>query len=133
MTQWAPWQRLLIHTVLTAVFLTMVGWFLVQLAAIALNQNHLSAPPTVPEDHLPSQDSEDRHSPQDLLAVLQWQLPLRLAVLGAVLVLLGEGLLILVRRSSSRPARPQEASRSISTASASRPPVESPTSSSLPS
>lgn len=133
MTQRALWQRLLIHTILTAVLLALVGWFLVQLAAIALNQNHLSGPPAVSEDHLPSQDPQDRHSPQDLLAALQWQLPLRLAVLGVVLVLLGEGLLILFRRSSSCPARPQQASRSISSASASRPPAESPTSSSLPS
>lgn len=133
MTQRAPWPGLLIHTALTAVFLAMVGWFLVQLAAIALNQNPLPGPPAVPKDHLPPQDLEDRHSPQDLVAALQWQLPLRLAVLGALLVLLGEGLLILVRRSFSRLDSPQASPRSFSADPVSRPPAESTSSSSLPS
>lgn len=124
MTQRALWQRLLIHTILTAVFLAVVGWSLVQLAVIALNQNPLPSPPAVPEEHLSS---------QDLLTTLRWQLPLRLAGFGALLVLLGEGLLILVRRSSSHPASPQESLRSPSVAPALRPPAEPPTSSPLPS
>ncbi len=98
-----PLQRILCHTLLTVVFLATLGWFLVQLAALAWNPYSLPPSAVAAEDPLPQ---------EDMIATLQWQLPLRLAVLGAVLVLIGEGLLIVLRRSLSHSATPQKSSSS---------------------
>jgi hypothetical protein len=112
MSHLTPGQRLLCHTLLTVIFLAALGWFLVQLAALALHQNPLPASPDTPEDQLPQ---------QELLATLQWQLPLRLAGLGALVVLIGEGLLIVVRRSLSQTAAHRKSTCSTTGVSSSYP------------
>ena len=103
MSRLTPFQRILCHTLVTVVFLATLGWFLVQLASLAWNPNPLPPSHVAAEDPIPQ---------QDIFATLQWQLPLRLAVLGALLVLIGEGLLMALRRSLSHTAIPQKSSSS---------------------
>lgn len=97
----ASWQRqtrrLLAHLVLTVVVLAMLGFLLAQLATSGMS--HVLA---VGYGSAGADGSEEVALSIEQLAALRWQLPLRLAAMGVVLVLLGEGLLLLLRREQSK-------------------------------
>jgi ABC-type antimicrobial peptide transport system permease subunit len=99
-------RRMLLHSLVVAILLALLGFLLAQLALWGLSQTMIVAPPTPPDAVEQTGASAAEH-----LSAMQWQLPWRLAGLGVLLVVLGEGGLLLIRRMTRPGSAHQQQNR----------------------
>ncbi|MCS7023040.1 MAG: hypothetical protein NZU63_14580 [Gemmataceae bacterium] len=121
-----PLQRMVAHSLVAAVILAVLGYLLAQWAALAVSQLQVTPPTSAPlaEVEAGITTPETNLSTTQLVESLRWQLPLRLAGLGVLLVVIGEGLIWLLRRNNTPRGHSTGASVSATSAPLS-PPVAS--------